>query len=88
MGTPLDAANVRRAFRLIIKSAGLDPAQWSPRELRHSFVSVLSDNGISLEEISRLVDHSSTVVTELVYRQQIRPVIQSGAMVMDRLFKP
>ncbi len=86
-GTPLDAANVRRAFRSIIKDAGLDPAQWSPRELRHSFVSVLSDSGIPLEEISRLVGHSSTAVTELVYRKQIRPVLQGGAIVMDRIFK-
>ena len=30
--------------------------------------------------------HSSTSVTELVYRHQIRPVIQSGATIMDRLF--
>lgn len=37
-----------------------------------------------LEEISRLVGHSSTAVTELVYRKQIRPVLQAGATVMDR----
>jgi hypothetical protein len=29
---------------------------------------------------------SGTTVTELVYRHQIRPVIQTGATVMDRLF--
>ena len=28
----------------------------------------------------------STLLTELVYRKQLRPVIQSGATVMDRLF--
>ena len=39
-----------------------------------------------LEEISRLVGHSSTAVTELVYRKQIRPVLQAGATVMDRIF--
>jgi hypothetical protein len=26
--------------------------------------------------------------TELVYRHQLRPVIQTGAMVMDQLFEP
>ncbi|MGW0806032.1 tyrosine-type recombinase/integrase, partial [Nonomuraea sp. NPDC002799] len=65
----------------------LDPKQWTPRELRHSFVSLLSDQGIPLEEISRLVGHSSTAVTELVYRKQIRPVLQEGATAMDRIFK-
>ena len=42
--------------------------------------------GVPLEEISRLVGHSSTAVTELVYRKQIRPVLQQGATAMDRLF--
>ena len=39
-----------------------------------------------LETISLLVGHKSTLVTELVYRKQIRPVMQSGAEVMDRIF--
>jgi integrase len=65
---------------------GLNPEEWTPRELRHSFVSLLSDAGVPIEDVSRLVGHSSTSVTELVYRHQIRPVIQSGAMIMDRLF--
>ena len=51
-----------------------------------AFVSLLSDSGVPLEEISRLVGHRSTNVTELVYRKQIRPVIQSGAVAMDLLF--
>ena len=30
-------------------------------------------------EVSRLVGHSGTTVTELVYRKQIRPVVDDGA---------
>ena len=52
---------------------GIEPAEWTPRELRHSFVSLLSDSGIPIEEISRLIGQSSTTVTEQVYRHQIRP---------------
>ncbi|WP_432928685.1 hypothetical protein ACQPZZ_02920 [Microbispora sp. CA-135349] len=44
------------------------------------------NNGLPLEEISRLVGHSSTAVTEAVYRKQIRPVLQAGAVAMDRIF--
>jgi len=89
VGTAMDAANVRRDFRSALKLVpAIDPDQWTPRELRHSFVSVLSDAGVPLEEISRLVGHSGTTVTELVYRHQLRPVIQTGATVMDRLFRP
>ena len=42
-------------------------------------VSLLLDSGIPLEEISLLVGHKSTAVTELVYRKQIRPVLQTAA---------
>src|SRR5206468_1755937 len=63
-GTPLDSADVRRDFRAAIgRAAGVDARQWTPRELRHSFVSLLSDSGVPIEEISRLVGHRSTVVT-------------------------
>jgi integrase len=86
-GTALNPANVRRDFRRGIQNAiGVDAQEWTPRELRHSFVSLLSDNDMPLEEISRLIGHKSTVVTELVYRKQIRPVMQSGAEAMDRIF--
>jgi hypothetical protein len=39
-----------------------------------------------LEKISRMVGHQSTVVTELIYRKQIRPVMETGAEAMDRIF--
>ena len=88
VGTPLDPSHARGHFRAAIRDAeGVDPAEWTPRELRHSFVSLLSDDGVPLEEISRLVGHSSTAVTEEVYRKQIRPVVQTGAVAMDRIFK-
>ncbi len=87
VGTAMDAANVRRELRRALGLVpNLDPSEWTPRELRHSFVSLLSDAGVPIEEISRLVGHSGTSVTELVYRHQIRPVVQTGATVMDRLF--
>jgi integrase len=87
VGKPLDATNVRRAFRQALKDVdGISTDEWTPRELRHSFVSLLSDRGVPLEEISRLVGHSGTAVTDEVYRKQIRPVIQTGAVVMDGIF--
>lgn len=65
---------------------GLDAQEWTPRELRQSFVSLLSDAGVSIEEIARLVGHRGTVVTEAVYRKQPRPVVTEGAEAMDRIF--
>jgi integrase len=85
-GTELDAANVRRAFRGVVARAGLDPSDWTPRELRHSFVSLLSDHGVPIEQIADLVGHSGTTVTEKVYRHQLRPILLTGAVVMDQIF--
>ena len=86
VGTPLDAHNVRRSFRVITKAAGLGQ-QWTPRELRHTFVSLLSANDVNLEDIARLVGHSGTAVTERVYRHEIRPSLTQGAEIMDHLFQ-
>jgi integrase len=87
VGTETDPANVRRDLRRALKLVpGLEPEDWTPRELRHSFVSLLSDAGVPVEMISQLVGHRGTSVTEIVYRHKIRPVIQTGATVMDELF--
>jgi integrase len=85
-GTAQLAGNVRRAFGRVVAAAGLDPASWTPRELRHSFVSLLSDYGLSVEQIADLVGHAGTSVTEAVYRHQLRPVLLEGATAMDKIF--
>ncbi|TYB56812.1 site-specific integrase [Nonomuraea sp. PA05] len=85
-GRPYDRWYVRREFQKITKAAGIGD-DWCPRELRHSFVSLLSAHKVTLEEIARLVGHSSTHVTETVYRQEIRPALTAGAVAMDKIFK-
>jgi Phage integrase family len=62
-GAPLDAANVRREFRAACTAAGIGPG-WTPRELRHSFVSLMSSTGVPVEEIARLAVHTSTRTTK------------------------
>ena len=57
VGTPLDPSHVRRGFRKICVEAGIGE-NWSPRELRHTFVSIMSEQGVPVEEIARLVGHS------------------------------
>jgi len=88
VGTQLDAANVRRGFRRALKLVpGIDPREWTPREMRHTFVSLLSDSGLHVDQIALLVGHAGgSQVTERIYRKQLRPVIQTGATAMDTLF--
>jgi integrase len=85
VGTPLDAAHVRRAFKEICEDAGIG-SDWTPRELRHTFVSIMSEQGVRVEEIAHLVGHSNTSTTETVYRMELRPVISTGAEIMDNIF--
>ena len=84
-GAALDPANVRKMFKRVCAEAGTGDG-WTPRELRTSFVSLMSHQGVSIEEIARLVGHASTRTTEIVYRRELRPVISTGAEIMDQLF--
>lgn len=46
----------------------------------------MSHHGVSIEEIARLVGHATTRTTDTVYRRELRPVITTGAEIMDELF--
>jgi integrase len=85
VGTPLDRSHVRRSLRPISRSAGIGE-DCAPRDLRLTFVSIMSAHGdVPVEEIARLTGHSDLRTTETVYRHELRPVIRTGAGVMDRL---
>ncbi|MFI9101666.1 tyrosine recombinase XerC [Streptomyces fildesensis] len=86
-GGQRSALNVRRNFRTLLKHAGIpNPHEWTTRECRTSCVSLLSDYGIPIEIIARVVGHSDTQTTERVYRKQLRPFITQGAEAMDEIF--
>lgn len=46
----------------------------------------MSEHGIPIEVIARVVGHSGTDSTERVYRKRLRPVIDDGAAAMDEIF--
>jgi integrase len=45
IGTELDSHNIRRSMRRLTKAAGFGES-WTPRELRHTFVSIASEAGV------------------------------------------
>ena len=77
-----DALNWR--FSKMTKRAGI--GHWHAHEGRHTAVSIMSHNGVPIQDISDTVGHKSTHVTETVYRHVIVPAIRGGATVMDRIF--
>jgi integrase len=85
IGTAYESHKLRRDFRRVTVAAGLG-ARWVPKELRTSFVSMMSYQGVPVEEIARLAGHASSRTTEVIYRRELRPVITTGAEVMDQIF--
>jgi integrase len=71
-------------FSKMTRKAGI--GHWHAHEGRHTAVSIMSSNGVPIQEISDTVGHKSTHVTETVYRHVIVPAIRGGATIMDDIF--
>jgi integrase len=66
------------------RKAGI--GHWHAHEGRRTAVSIMSSNGVPIQEISDTVGHKSTHVTETVCRHVIVPAIRGGASIMDDVF--
>lgn len=84
LGGFVDPANYRRELAKVTEAAGL--GHWSPNELRHSAVSLLSAAGVPLEQIADLVGHSSTRMTGGVYRHAVADSVAAAVRPMEDLF--
>jgi hypothetical protein len=65
-GGLLDEVNVRRAFRRVLKTAGLPHHFW-PHCLRHSYASLLLQQGEGPEYVKRQLGHASIELTVDTY---------------------
>lgn len=84
-GAPRWAQDVREYFQLLCKRAEIGDG-WTPRELRHTFVSVLSDSGVDIEKIADAVGHINSTITKTVYRHQIADKVTVAASAMDTIY--
>ena len=73
-------------FSRMTRKAGI--GHWHAHEGRHTAVSIMSKNGVPIQDISDTIGHKSTHVTETVYRHVIVPQIRGGATIMDSVFGP
>jgi integrase len=83
-GSMYNAEALNWRFSKMTRKAGI--GHWHAHEGRHTAVSIMSSNGVPIQEISDTVGHKSTHVTETVYRHVIVPAIRGGATVMDSVF--
>jgi hypothetical protein len=73
VGTAYESHNLRRDFRRVTAAAGLG-ARWVPKELRTSFVSMTSYQGVPVEEIVRLESAALSVAVPGMWQ----PGLQNG----------
>lgn len=72
--------NLERTFQSILEHAGIDtPKGTGPHALRHTFASMLFENGCAVKVVSELLGHKDTKVTENIYihliqRQKIKAI--------------
>jgi integrase len=83
-GTSYTSDSLNWRFSKVTRKAGI--GHWHAHEGRHTAVSIMSSNGVPIQEISDTVGHKSTHVTEIVYRHMIVPAVRGGATVMDDVF--
>ena len=65
-GTPMDESKVRRAMRHVLKQAKL-PLHFSPHCLRHTYASLMLQQGESLTYVQRQLGHASINLTADTY---------------------
>jgi integrase len=82
-GTPLDESRVRKIFSKVLKRAELPP-HFSPHCLRHSFASLLLQQGESPQYVQEQLGHSSITLTVDLYGRWLpkRP-IRGGVNALD-----
>jgi site-specific recombinase XerD len=84
-GRPVWPETLRRGFRALCKQAGIGE-DWQARELRHTFVSQMSQAGVDLEVIADAVGHIDSTVTRSVDRHQLADQVATAAVVFDALY--
>ena len=80
-------SDVRKRFARGCERAGLG-AGGHPHETRHTWVSLLSDAGVDLEDIADAAGHFTSAVTLNVYRHQLADRLTKASAAMDTIFSP
>ncbi len=83
-GAPLDQSRVARTFKRVLREAGL-PEHFTPHSLRHTFASLLLQQGESPVYVQRQLGHASIQLTVDTYGKWL-PMGNKAAV--DRLDEP
>jgi integrase len=78
--TPIDAHNLRRAFRTSTKKAKIDNFHF--HDLRHTFATRLIQSGVDIYKVQRLLGHKSLVMTQR-YAHHYPESLRDGVEMLD-----
>lgn len=84
-GTPVSTSRLRKSFYQLTERTGLPFLKF--HELRHSAGSIWLARGMTLEQVSFRLGHSSVKVTESIYLHQLKKAPQPFGMSMDKMLK-
>ncbi len=79
--TPLEANNIRRAFRRAVRQAEIEDLHF--HDLRHTFATRLIQAGVDLYKVQRLLGHQSPVMTQR-YAHHSPESLREGVEMLDR----
>ena len=82
-GRPVSRQRMNKRFKEVLAAAGLG-TDWRPRETRHTFVSIASEHGASIEDIADAAGHVNPNMTRAVYRHQISDTVTRAPAAIDQ----
>jgi integrase len=74
-------STIRAMFTAMCTAVGLKGARFHPHALRHSFAHILLETGGTPDEVSTLLGHSSTKVTEKYYLKESAVQVQQRMLI-------
>lgn len=83
-GTPLTPHNVRRTFREMLKSVGLDGVDITPHAFRRTGATLIA-NEVDMEAAADVLGHSSPAITRAHYAEPCRLTDPRSEQVMQHL---
>ncbi|CAB1128384.1 protein of unknown function [Candidatus Hydrogenisulfobacillus filiaventi] len=81
-GKPLDGDNVRRAFKKLLKAAGLPP-ETRIHDLRHAMATWWLSQGVPVKVVSERLGHTSIAITLQLYGHVLSNMRAEAAEQMD-----
>lgn len=85
IGTPIDPAELRRAFASVLRRASLPPIRF--HDLRHSAASLMLAQGVPARVVMETLGHSSITLTMDTYSHVLPALQRQAADAMDLLLR-